>query len=564
MRQMGLPYAAEPAITLHLLAFLRYSWRIAEAAGRDLSQEKQGLLLPHRVLFNGGSMEPDQVRNRVLDVLAGWAGGEEPVCLNHHDLSLAVAVGAAYYGKVRRGEGVKVRGGISRSYFVEAGDTRGGRQYVCVMARDTDEHTRTEVPGDYQLQTNQKVAFNLYSSSTRLLDQPGDILADDEELTQVAPMRSVLKYGRGESEALSVRLVSELNEIGLLSLNLESLSSDHIWPLRFDLRAVSDADQAGSITDAVTVDQGRVDAAHAAVRDAFESGDELKGIVKALETHLDMPRQEWSLSVLRDLADLLLDLKDHRSRTPQHEIRWLNLLGFCLRPGLGDPADVLRMRQLWKLWFAGPAHPRQPQCAAEWWVLWRRVAPGLKSGHHVAIADSLEKLIIPKGRYLKHVREGDQAKHEMWRCLGSLEALPAKRKAKIGEVLMERAKKLDAFELWALARLGARQLFHAPVNHVIKPQVASRWIDAIVEARFSGPAERTKLFALSMLAALTDDRALDVSEKQRTRVQTMLEAHDAPAAWLQRLKTSAADQVTDAAQVLGDALPPGIVITAES
>src|SRR5690606_9883787 len=124
MRQMGLPYASEPAVSLHLLQFLRH------AAG--MAGQGQGLLYPRQVLFNGGSLKPAILRNRILDILKAWFPGEPcPEALPGADLSLAVAIGAAYYGKVRRGEGVAVRGGIARSYFIEA-ETAEGATRVCI------------------------------------------------------------------------------------------------------------------------------------------------------------------------------------------------------------------------------------------------------------------------------------------------------------------------------------------------------------------------------------------------------------------------------------------------
>ncbi|MEJ2156702.1 MAG: hypothetical protein P8X96_15280 [Desulfobacteraceae bacterium] len=38
----------------------------------------------------------------------------------------------------------------------------------------------------------------------------------------------------------------------------------------------------------------------------------------------------------RAMADGLLTLNKARAISPQHESRWLNLAGFCLRPGFAD------------------------------------------------------------------------------------------------------------------------------------------------------------------------------------------------------------------------------------
>lgn len=556
MRQMGLPYASEPAVTVHLLEFLRYAQRVTM---RD--ETTDSLLYPDKVLFNGGSMKSDTARERVLAALASWFPEQPaPSELAGEDYSLAVAVGAAYYGRVRRGTGVKVRGGISRAYFIQAAAEQGEKRFVCVMSRDTDENEAVRVPGKYKLQTNEKVLFNLYSSSTRLHDVPGNMLRDDDELSPIAPLVSVLRYGKGDKATIDVHLATMLNEVGTLEVNVEAEATEHRWPLRFDLRAVRDA-QPQETPEAVLVDTAKLEAAKAAIAVAFEEESErLPQLINELEELLDLPREQWALPILRELYDTLANLADERGRSPDHEVRWLNLAGWCLRPGFGDPADKLRMRSAWKMWFEGPAHARQTQAVAEWWVFWRRIAPGLKSGHHIAIDDSLEKVLIPRGKYRQHIREGDQAKHEMWRCLGALEQLPVKRKRRIGSVLLERLKKLSAQELWVLARLGSRHLFHAPVNHVLPARDASDWVRSLMKAKVASNTRKMRQFAVSMIATKTGDRNLDLPPDVISECKALLAGEDAPAAWRERLQQRQVESAEDAAQILGDSLPLGLSI----
>src|SRR6202011_4703347 len=75
------------------------------------------LVKPSAVLFNGGVFKAGELRSRVVDVLSSWAGASVPA-LEAADLDQAVALGAAYYGQVRRGKGIRIRGGVSRSYYV--------------------------------------------------------------------------------------------------------------------------------------------------------------------------------------------------------------------------------------------------------------------------------------------------------------------------------------------------------------------------------------------------------------------------------------------------------------
>src|SRR5262249_43929302 len=109
LMEIGLPYAADPAVTRHLARFLGQQAGSLHTGG--------SMILPSAVLFNGGVFKAAELRRRVLEVLSGWAGRPVPE-LESSDLDLAVAHGAAYYGQVRRGKGVRIRGGVPRSYYV--------------------------------------------------------------------------------------------------------------------------------------------------------------------------------------------------------------------------------------------------------------------------------------------------------------------------------------------------------------------------------------------------------------------------------------------------------------
>ena len=109
LTEIGLPYAADAAVTRHLARFLGQQAGSLHSGGQ--------LVLPSAVLFNGGVFKAQELRRQILDVLSSWAGRRVPE-LESSDLDLAVADGAAYYGQVRRGRGVRIRGGVSRSYYV--------------------------------------------------------------------------------------------------------------------------------------------------------------------------------------------------------------------------------------------------------------------------------------------------------------------------------------------------------------------------------------------------------------------------------------------------------------
>jgi len=86
MRRMGLPYAQDPAVTRHLLGFLR------GAAGASPSDRSAPPLKVSAVLFNGGALYPEVFRRRLLETVASWYGaGAALPELEHQDTVWSVA-----------------------------------------------------------------------------------------------------------------------------------------------------------------------------------------------------------------------------------------------------------------------------------------------------------------------------------------------------------------------------------------------------------------------------------------------------------------------------------------
>jgi molecular chaperone DnaK (HSP70) len=132
LQELGLPYAQDPAVTRNLSAFLR----------RHDAR-------PDAVLFNGGAMKATMVQDRVIETMGKWYG-EEPEILESHSLDLAVALGAASYGLVRAGKGIRIRGGTARAYYVGVATADPRRkQGVCLIpfgVEEGDEVTFEEPP----------------------------------------------------------------------------------------------------------------------------------------------------------------------------------------------------------------------------------------------------------------------------------------------------------------------------------------------------------------------------------------------------------------------------------
>ena len=238
LTEIGLPYAADPAMTRHLARFL------GQQAGS--MHTGSAWIAPSAVLFNGGVFKAGELRKRVSDVLSGWAGAVVPA-LEACDLDLAVALGAAYYGQVRRGKGVRIRGGAPRSYYVGIESSVPAvpgvpppLKAVCVVPMGMEEGTETDVPGpEFGLVVGAPTEFRFLGSTTRRDDPVGTVLDRwaPDELVEFAPVAATLGAEEGHpDETVPVRLHSNLNEVGTLELSCNSTRDQRHWKLEFNVR----------------------------------------------------------------------------------------------------------------------------------------------------------------------------------------------------------------------------------------------------------------------------------------------------------------------------------------
>ena len=551
IRDLGLPYERDPSVSAHLLSFLK-------SASKDESP-----LIPDKILFNGGSMIPEVLRQRIIDLLNSWSD-KKVVELQAWNLDKAVASGAGYYGLVRYGEGVRVQGGIARAYYMEIASSEGTK-LVCIMPRDTNEGEIQKLDSfNFKVKTNEALKFPVHSSATRLNDKLGDLIDDREEISELPPLITSLQFGKTQ-KSVEVEVSTVLNETGTLEVWLNSTESQHKWQLKFDMRALhshsDESEKAESMNkaDSVIVTDEQISQAEKAIQDVFNGLEKPGKLIKKLEDIFEMNRNQWSLQLIRQLADFLLKCKDLAKKSAPLESRWMNLLGFCLRPGFGDSTDELRIKQLWSLWFAGPNFKTDAQVNAEWWVLWRRISGGLNNGRQEQIAHTLMKSVMPNDSYKKNTKYGAQEKMESWRCLASLERIPAKLKKRITDVQLERISRLEDYELWALARLNARKLFYGPIDLTASSKDAASLANLIISS--NDKPTPMALFCISHICALTGDKHLDVNEKALNAAIKYLEKNQAQEVYIKHLKEVVADTVEESKQVLGDSLPIGLELS---
>ena len=488
--------------------------------------------------------------------------GQRPLVLANHDLDLAVAVGAAYYSYVRStGAGLLVRGGLPRAYYLGTGETGAEAKIrtVCLMPRGTEEGQTLEIDReDLQLVANKPVSFRLYSSLTRTEDRVGEVVEFDSaavgaDLHLHAPLNAVIRFGKKiEERRIPVKLGARLTEVGTLEIWAESKGSEHRWRLQFELRKQAAAKP--SARPAAVVSEEAVGRAEELIGEVFRgrAGFAPEDLPGRLEQAVGLGRNSWPLSLIRRLADRMLEIADGRRLGPAFEARWLNLCGFFLRPGFGFPGDDLRLEQARRVYASGMKFANQVQCEIEWWIFWGRVAGGLNRNQQVDVFQRISANLLPRGGK-KAARLNSSLLREMWRTASSLELLPGQTKSDLGEALLKRVKAGDyrESELWCLARLGARQLFYGANNYVLPPSAASRWAEALVAIPKAAEAAAN-------IARHTGDTARDVPPATLEMVRRRLaERPDAARA----LAILEGEETSDQAlgRIFGEELPSGLV-----
>jgi hypothetical protein len=245
LQEMGLPYAADPAITKHLARFLRQPPATAEHD--TLRRGPSGLACPTHVLFNGGVLRAGLVRERLVAALNRWLVDEgmppvEP--LAGEDLMHAVARGAAYYGLARTGRGVRIRGGIPRTYYVgveSALPTIPGLpaplKALTVVPFGMEEGTDVRIGGrEFGLVVGEPAEFRFLTSTVRKNDQPGDLIEDfGDELQELSPVEVALEAADSASEVVPVSFESVVTETGVLQLWCVARDGRR-WKLEFNVR----------------------------------------------------------------------------------------------------------------------------------------------------------------------------------------------------------------------------------------------------------------------------------------------------------------------------------------
>jgi hypothetical protein len=253
LAELGLPYVSDAAITRHLASFLsRQAEALANreppAGAKKKSADAAGV--PGAILFNGGVFKGDVLRNRLLGVLANWAKSAKTDAtreLPGADLDLAVARGAAYYALVKRGKGVRIRGGTARAYYIGVETNMPAVpgfsppiKAICVAPFGMEEGTEADIPSyEVGVRVGTEAEFRFLGSTVRRDDAAGTVVEDWQgQVDELSPVKTTLEASGAAAggQVVPVHLHSKVTSVGQLELWLQSRDGKQKWKLEFNAR----------------------------------------------------------------------------------------------------------------------------------------------------------------------------------------------------------------------------------------------------------------------------------------------------------------------------------------
>ena len=559
LREFGLPYARDHAVTRHLAEFLWERPRV------------------EAVLFNGGSLEPESIRRRIAELIGSWQESEPPEILPNAEPGLAVARGAACYGWLLRHESRRIQAGAPRSVFLEVRNESANKHsesdtsLVCILPKGTSQGEEVFIDDlDLSLQTNEPVSFQILTSTRADSLSAGEIVSPknigDNEAHRLPPLETIARAeGR---DSIPVSLSVTLNALGLLQLEcVDQNNPDLRWPLEFNLSGrrhpVSNRRRGGSgsntpseVSDE-TLDRARRKMDHLFSR-PVEKRKKLTAnlLVGALEKILATPKQNWDAVLLRKLWETHAECLEWCYLSADHEEAWLTFAGFLLRPGYGVRFDEDRVGQLWRCEEIGYDFPGKRIDLARQ-VMWRRVAGGLNRKRQETLAEEcLETLRNPRKK----------PSAEAVRLAGALERVGREKKSELRKLLLDKGIQasqsggyVDPY--WtSLTLLLNRAPIYAGPETVLPPDEVEDTFSHLGKLDWTagGNAGIVPLFLRA--ARLVDNPAIDLPHDLRKDILKKLRRSETPPAKLAPLREFVEVAETDQISLLGEPLPPGIEI----
>jgi hypothetical protein len=505
-----------------------------------------------------------------------------PLELENTDPDLAVARGAALFGKSLHRKTERIAAGAARAVFLEVLKERspelGNRArpaLVCVLPRGAFSEQRFDITGvPLEVHTNRRARFQAYCSARHDRCKAGDIVDwSEEEFHSLPPLETIINLADpAPSNTLPVTLVASANDLGLL--HVSCVSADHrikqSWPLEFNLRPHEHDGQplrSAAVSKILVetkpnVTAGALETARMQIQRSFAGSANQRDLItatrllKKLEQILGMAKSEWNAGLVRSLWPALESCMAQRKTSADHEETWLILAGFFLRPGFGAVADDLRIDSLWRLhdhglYFLG----KRSKCQE--YILWRRVAGGLSQRRQ-------EQILAPER---DKIRTRKKVLPELIRLAGSLERLPNETKTELANLFIDtasdlaREKKHCAPYLAALGHILNRAPLYAGPETVVSPDLVERAYETFRPFDWGAPelAEMPTLFLRA--ARVVGNRSFDLPKALRHRIAAKLENVGVAPQKTGKLKEFVPIGGSERISLHDESLPPGLILT---
>ncbi|MGZ5025952.1 MAG: Hsp70 family protein [Methylobacter sp.] len=561
--EFGLPYAAEPAVSKHIAAFLKL-----HSAASSEALQGQGTV-PDALLLNGGVFRSQTITQRIVEVIRSWRS-TPPVLLENKHPELSVAFGAVSYAIARRDKKLKIGGGSARSYFllVDTGDA-DKQQGICILPKGSEEGDEVILKDRrFALRLGVPVRFHLVSLSGDGDFKPGDVAEITDLFHSLPPLAVAFEGDAGKPNAeVIVELAVTQTEVGTLKIQCIAVEdSSRRWDVEFQIRKKAAAVPADA---ALPANFNRI---AEQIQTIFGTKSRqvdpkaVKNLRADLEKLTGAARTEWETPLLRAMFGILLDGAKYQRRSENHERVWLSLTGFCLRPGFGYPLDDWRVEQLWKSYPQGIQFVNETQNWTEWWTLWRRIAGGLNESAQEKIFADIAKFLNPAAArqpgVIKQIK--NRGYDDMVRLAGVLERLPVAKKIQLGEWLLKRLEKAGepSQTWWAVGRIGARMPFHGSSHNVIPADTVGLWLQQMLAIDWKKIPQAG--FAATLIARMSGDRARDLDDAMRLQVVEKLKLSKAPTSWIEMVEQFKELDEKEEKQIFGEALPPGLKLINEA
>ncbi len=532
LKEWGLPYAQESAVSKHLAAFLK---------GKHVDY----------VLYTGGTLVPAFLRERLSEIIARWQN-KDAIVLENDALELAVSRGASIFGYKIAHKDEQVLSGYPRSLYIKVMHAEKQKPMaLCLVPKGYDgtQTLRVSTPGLHAL-LGKLARFELFSALDRPEDKAGSF-TDIERLKAVCVLQTRLgELSKKQSKATPIFLEMRLAASGLLELYCvpESSQNKEVYKLNF---AFTDQNVESSSSLALPFTQK--------TKQALECIDRFYGKEKLLvkqnpmtlptdlEQILGLPRKDWDLATLRSLWPALKEGIHRRNRSEQHELAWLNLAGYVLRPGYGAENDALRCRELQPLFTQGPAYATSTKVKTQWWIFWRRIAGALDRNTQDTIFSKLYPLI-----------KKDDCSPEIFLLLGSLERVDMQKRVALGQWLSSDIVSTSLHrdqKLWALTRIANRLPLYGGAECIVRPHFVLPWLDKLWGLDLSKNKNLVNFYTNA--CRLIEDREFDIPESYRMKVIEHLKKVGVHTDLLQTYIPQDSQTMT---LLMGDALPVGLQI----